>query len=311
MYEQSNLLYKNFSFDDYVGEVVGEVSQTLIPLTKIAVKSCYGSGRVEYRYINDENVYIWWIPTVPDVEADDFKYYVVVLKFLDGVDRETYVEESYRVFSKYFDLKRCDSGSIFVISPRLRYTHICRLKHFGRKAYLKWMNLAKCGSIRVRAFPIVAKTPEKAIHRIFKFMYIFLSKRMHALAEKVGISPKLYDYNPMKLYSLITNNIYTVSRGLVRSFIEYMAKLTMHIHSKLVNVVRTVKVKASILNSLKQLGIPAHVMYTLFKQPLNMIMSIAKQWRIRLRMETSRRDDYEYGFKIINMLQKGNYVIAT
>jgi hypothetical protein len=308
MYKLSSSLYKNFSFEDYVGEIVSEVSQTLIPLTVSAVKPVYGYGRVKYLYIPEENTFIFWTPIVPNIEANDYEYYMVAIKVLDEIDRETYEEEARRLFSKYFDLKTCDSGSIFVISQKLKDTHICRLKHFGKKAYLKWMNLVKGGSIRVRAFPIVAKTPEKAIHRIFKFMYIFLSKRMHALAEKVGISPKLYDYNPMKLYSLITNNI-TVNRELVRKFIVYMCKVVDAIHEKLTGIVKSIKVKASIIAELKSLGVPAEKLYAYIYQPLKAIVKIALNWRGMLKAETNE-ETFNYGLKLLSLLKHGKYRIV-
>jgi len=301
-------LLMNFSFEDLIGDVVCEVSQTLIPLGRSAVKWCYGFGRVEYRYVDEEKLYMWLIPTVPDVEGSGFKYYMVAVKFLDGVDRESYLEAAVDIYKKHYDLRKCDSGSIFVVSPKLRYTHICRLKHFGKKAYLKWVDLARGVNMRVRAFPIVAKTPEKAIHRILKFMYIFLTKRLYALAETVGVSPKLHDYSSMKLLSLITNNIIIVNRELVRKFIEYLCRLTLTLHEKLAETVKAVKIKASIIESLKQLGIPQQTIYMTLRKPINMILSIAKQWKVRLRARRNPKDNYQYGFKIIEYLKAGSYL---
>jgi hypothetical protein len=301
--------FKGISFEDYVGEIVSEVSQTIIPLGKGAVKPIYGYGRVKWTYIPEDNVYIFQIPIVPNIEANDYEYYMVGIKVLEEVDRETYMEEAEKLFKKHFDLKTCNSGSIFIVSRKLRSTHIYRLKRFGPRAYLKWMDLVKGGNVRVRAFPIVAKTPDKAVHRILKFMWIFLSKRLHALAEKIGITAKDYDMNPMKLYSLITNNI-IVNRELVRKFILYMCKVVDAIHEKLIGVVRSIRVKATIIGELKSLGVPAEKLYAYIYQPLKAIVKTALNWKEMLKVKSEGEwENYDYGLKILSWLKSGSYII--
>ena len=316
----SNFVQKdlNFSLEGYAGEVVSQISQTIIPTGKWICRAVYGYGRVEYQYYPEEQLYIWRIPTAPDVEGNDFKYYFVAVKFLAEIDRELYEDAVRSIFTRFFDLKRCDSGSIFVVSPRIRYTHLCRLRAFGKKAYLKWMELVRGANIRVRSFPIVAKTVEKAVHRILKFMYTFTSKRLWALAEAVGVSSGLHDYSEQKLISLLTDYIIEVNRELVRSFIIYMSRLSMHLRERLKRLVGEIRLKITILNELRSfstvLNIPRGVVYTLFSKPVDMIISIARQYtsnvKVKLRGKHDYRETDEYAFKLLGTLKSGRYTVG-
>jgi len=311
--------HNNEGFEDYVGEVVSRVSQVIIPAGKWICREVYGCGRVDYEYYGEEDLYIWRIPTVPDVEGCGFKYYVVAIKFLNGIDRETYEDEVKSVFEKHFDLRRIDSGSIFVISPKLRYSHVCRLRVFGGKAYLRWRDLVRGASIRVRAFPIVAKTVEKAVHRVLKFIYVFVFRRLWALVENVGIIPKLHDYSPMKLLGLMANGVITINKEIVRNFMIYLAKLSMHLNEHLKRLIQEVKLKKAILCDLELLGIPARKYYHEFRKVIEEIIRLSKKVSgpepiarvLRKLRKEDPKDSYDYGLKMIEMLQKGDYKISS
>ena len=259
---------------NYVDEIVCRVSQAIIPEVRRLAKSCYGFGKVEYEYNPEEGIYVWKIPTVLDGGA--FKYYYLIFAFLPEIDRELYFEKCESAF-KYVDLRRCDSASIFVVSPRIRATHYYRLKHFGPKAYLRWRDLVHGCEIRVRAFPIVARTVEKCLHRIYKFTWNFINKRLNAIAEKVGITD--YDKSELKLISLITNGVYKLNRGVVGEIILYFAKLSIYLKSLTCKIVSNVKLKARILDELELLGIPARKHYNKFSKIVDEIIRLNEMFR--------------------------------
>ena len=311
--------YLKLSVQEYASEVVCRLSQTLIPLGKSVVKPCYGFGRIHYKYIPEEDTYIWLIPTAPDVEGNDFSYYEVAVKFTSELDREIFEDEAAEVLKRHVNLRIVDSANIFIVSPKCRATQIYRLKRLGEEANkrerwkaLGYKDLVRGERIFIRAIPVIAKTPEKALKAISTMIHHFIWKRMIALAKRIGIQPMEYDMNPSKLKSLLINNVYIIKRELVERFITYMAELSKTLKEKLNQLEDELRLKEKIREELEQLGIPAKKLYWKFKDAINQIINIAKQLNqpestIKILDKLKRITKHDR--KIEDALLNGKYII--
>ncbi|MEM2100354.1 MAG: hypothetical protein QXP45_03330, partial [Thermoproteota archaeon] len=196
---------QNKVFAQNIGEIL---SQTFIPVSKNVVMK-FWSEKIYYDQRWSEGLYIYVMPTVPSPELNAMSGHLIAVKIHDHpVDREVFQEDAERLwdmineYARHIPL-RINAFSLFHIYSGFRETHKCRLKKFGRKAWLKCVSHFPPNDQKLKAWsiPIVSRDPDRAVKIILKLVINFWRKAVHSLAEKLGVDRWQYNDNVMKLYS--------------------------------------------------------------------------------------------------------------
>jgi hypothetical protein len=293
---------------------------------KYVVKPIYGFGGIPYKYIQEKQTFLFMIPTEYNIEANDFQYYGLVLKFVDEVSKENFDDYVGEIYPKYVDLRRMDSFLGLVIAPKCGRTQVSRLKYWtskdeknGRKkANIKWRDYSKGTKKRIFVGVMIAKTPEKAVEGILKILKRFFEKRMKALAERNDIQEYWYDGKASKLYSQIRDGCVKISSWFIERFLTYLAKLVKTIEEKLEELKRKNDLREKIRDELEELGIPAKKYYWQFRNAVEEIVRLAQRYSgpkplakvLKKLKGKDERDDYKYGLKVIQWLKKGEYEVT-
>jgi hypothetical protein len=188
----------------------------------------YANVRRAYYTCNfDVGVAEYHVPTV--LNGENFmQYYRIAISIVPELDEDTYWSEALRLVKVISPpMGWNDSGTIFIVAPKVTRKHAFKVWKEKHKGMLKIKRVA--GWLVI---PIVSPSPEVALKKLLTHVKHFWQTRVKGFLRKLNVEPWQYDYDVKNLLYYLpkviedyNNQIIYCLRSMVAHLLYFMDRL--------------------------------------------------------------------------------------